>query len=93
VVFVRFVVKVFVTIQLSLKAENKSLLLGVSGGNVGGRDAEASLQGCIHGIFRKLYPVAVTISNVLNSYNSFKKSILYWCIENYYSDSTDEKNR
>ena len=53
--------KRFVTIQYPLKSANKSLLLGVSGGNVGGRDAEASLHGCIHGIFRKIYPVAVTI--------------------------------
>ena len=55
-------------IQHLLKPVNKSLILGVSGGNVGGRDAEASLHGCIHGIFRKIYPIAVTISNVLNNY-------------------------
>ena len=33
-------------------------------------DADASLHGCIYGIFRKIYPIAVTISYVLNSYNS-----------------------
>jgi MscS family membrane protein len=47
--------------SIGLRSTNKLLLLGVSGGNVGGRDAEASLHGCIHGIFRKIYPVAVTI--------------------------------
>ena len=57
-----------VTIQHNHKLANKSLLLGVSEGNVGGMDADASLHGCIHGIFRKICPIAVTFSHVLNSY-------------------------
>ena len=56
-----------VTIQHHLKPA-KSLLAGVSGGNVGGMDADASLQGCIYGIFRKICPLAATIPYVLNSY-------------------------
>ena len=60
-----------VTIQLLLKSENKSLRSGISGGNVGGRDADSSLHGCIDGILRKIYPIAVTFSHVLNSYRGF----------------------
>ena len=58
-------------LQHLLKLRHKSLLLGVSGGNVGGMDADASLHGCIHDIFRKIYPIAVTISYVLNNYLLF----------------------
>jgi len=35
-------------------------------------DADASLHGCIHGIFRQMRPIAVTISQVLNSYEGIK---------------------
>ncbi len=31
-------------------------------------DANASLHGCIYGIFQKIYPIAVTTPDVLNSY-------------------------
>ena len=31
-------------------------------------------HGCIYGIFRKIYPIAVTIPNVLNSYTQTKKT-------------------
>ncbi len=61
----------FVTIQHLQILGNQSLPPGVSEGNVGGMDAEASLHGCIHGIFRKIHPVAVTTSFVLNSHDSF----------------------
>ena len=43
------------------------MLLGVSGRNVGGMDADTSLHGCIHDVFWKIYPVAVTVLNALNS--------------------------
>ncbi|MEN8214579.1 MAG: hypothetical protein ABFR19_09490, partial [Pseudomonadota bacterium] len=57
-----------VTVQHLVISADKSLLLGVSGGNVGGVDADASLHGSNYGVFRKIYPIAATFSIVLNSY-------------------------
>lgn len=36
--------------------------------NVGGRDADSSLHGCIDGVFRKICPKTVRIWQVLNSF-------------------------
>ncbi len=65
-----------VTIQHLQKSVKQSLLLGVSARNVGGMDADTSLHGCIHDVFLRICPVAVTVPNVLNSYFCFSFTLL-----------------
>ena len=40
--------------------QTQSLFPGISAGNVGGKDADSSLQGGIYGVFRKICPGTVT---------------------------------
>ena len=55
-----------------ITVRTKSRFAGVSSGSVGGMDADSSLQGGIHGDFRKRRPQTVTTWRVLNSYEWYR---------------------